>query len=32
MRRAVALLVTFGGISAASAITTLVIFLRHPPW
>lgn len=32
MRRAVALLVAFGGISAASAITTLVVFLRHPPW
>jgi hypothetical protein len=29
MRRAVALLVAFSGLSAASAITTLVILLRH---
>jgi hypothetical protein len=32
MRRAVALLVAFGGISAASAIAALVVLLRHPPW
>jgi len=29
MRRAVALLVTFGGLSAVSAIATLVLLLRH---
>jgi hypothetical protein len=32
MRRAVALLIAFGAISAASAIAALVILLRHPPW
>jgi hypothetical protein len=32
MRRAVAILIAFGVISAASAVTTLVVFLRHPPW
>lgn len=32
MRRAVALLIAFGVISAASAVTTLVVLLRHPPW
>jgi hypothetical protein len=32
MRRAVALLIVFGGISAASAVAALVVLLRHPPW
>jgi hypothetical protein len=32
MRRAVALLIAFGAISAASAIAALVVLLRHPPW
>jgi hypothetical protein len=32
MRRAVALLIGFGGISAASAIAALVVLLRHSPW
>jgi hypothetical protein len=32
MRRAVALLIAFGGISAASAVAALVVLLRHPPW
>lgn len=32
MRRAVALLIAFGGISAASAAAALVVLLRHPPW
>lgn len=32
MRRAVALLIAFGAISAATSIATLVAFLRHPPW
>ncbi|QRM30273.1 hypothetical protein [Microvirga sp. VF16] len=32
MRRAVTLLIAFGGISAASAIAALVVLLRHPPW
>lgn len=31
MRRAVALLIAFGGISAASAIAALVVLLRHSP-
>jgi hypothetical protein len=29
MRRAVAILIAFGGLSAASALTTLVVLLRH---
>jgi hypothetical protein len=29
MRRAVALLIAFGGLSAVSALTTLVVVLRH---
>ena len=32
MRRAVTLLIAFGGISAVSAIAALVVLLRHPPW
>jgi hypothetical protein len=32
MRRAVALLMAFGGISAVSAIAALIVLLRHPPW
>ncbi|WP_114944109.1 hypothetical protein [Microvirga calopogonii] len=32
MRRAVTLLMAFGGISAVSAIAALVVLLRHPPW
>jgi hypothetical protein len=32
MRRAVALLMTLGGISAMSAIAALIVLLRHPPW
>ncbi|WP_262029032.1 hypothetical protein [Microvirga sp. Mcv34] len=32
MRRAVTLLIAFGGISAVSAIVALVVLLRHPPW
>jgi hypothetical protein len=32
MKRAVALLMAFGGISAVSAVAALVVLLRHPPW
>jgi len=32
MRRAVTLLMAFGGISAVSAIAALIVLLRHPPW
>jgi len=32
MKRAVTLLMAFGGISAVSAIAALVVLLRHPPW
>ncbi|WP_262270811.1 hypothetical protein [Microvirga yunnanensis] len=32
MKRAVTLLMAFGGISAVSTVAALVVLLRHPPW